>query len=651
MERGYIMAKIAFLVPREDMLEQAKRVVKHGDTDVEMKVVTSQNVLEEANLSVLNGVDVLIARGNHAAIISKNITIPLVEIVLSGQEIAKLIYEAKSLLQKKEPVIGIIGFKNMFSDIKPFNEILDVTIKEYLVNSTEALELAVDKAVEDKVDLIIGGDIANRLAEKFGIPTLFLESGEESIREAYRIAEKISYASDLEKKNTAEFKTILNYSFDAIIKLNNKGIVVVANYLAEKILKKPSKEIIGKHIIETFNLLDETLIESVLKDGKGIYSTFLQKGNLALVANIAPIEVDNKIEGVILSFQEFKKIEELEAEIRKERYSKGYIAKSTFEQIMGKSHELCELKALAKTYAKYDAPIMITGESGTGKKLFAESIHNESLRRNNPFVIVDCEAMPPDILEKKLNGFINSSYLHSESPVKKGLFEIAHSGTIFFKNITELNMYEQHRLLKVMRDGGIMRIGDDRELSVNVRVICSVNKNIINLIREGKFNENLYYMLNLLSINLPPLRKRKKDIETLLDCFIEQYSYKYRKYVILTDAAKEVVYTYPWPGNVQQLKKFCEKLIILSNKKVVDESFINNCFETYSFSFEENKLDLTYNNGKKVVVYKSPEAARILELLNTYKGNRSKVAEELNISKTTLWRKIKKYDIESEFNF
>jgi transcriptional regulator with PAS, ATPase and Fis domain len=645
------MAKIAFLVPRVDMLEQVKKVVKDGAADVEMKVVTSQNVLEEAKLSIENGADVLIARGNQASIISKNINIPLVEIVLSGQEIAKLIYEAKGVIKKINPVIGFIGFKNMFSDMKPFGEILGVTIKEYLASSTEELELSAYKAQEDKVDIIIGGEIANRVSEELGIPTLFLKSEEESIREAYRIAEKISYASDLEKKNTAEFKTILDYSFDAIIKLNNKGIVVVLNDLAEKILKRPSKDIIGKHITEVFSLLDASLIESVLTERKGIYSTLLQKGNLALAANIAPIEIDNKIDGVILSFQEFKKIEELEAEIRKERYSKGYIAKGTFEQIMGESHETAKLKSLAKTYAKYDAPIIITGESGTGKKLFAESIHNESLRRNNPFVMVDCGSVPPDMLEKNLYGYVTGNYIHSESSVKKGLFEIAHSGTIFFNNITELGMYEQLRLLRVMREGGIVRMGEDRAMRVNVRVICSVNKNIINLIREGKFNEELYYMLNVLSINLPPLRKRKRDMETLLNYLIEQYSYMYRKHVILTDAAKEVIFSYPWPGNVQQLRKFCEKLIILSTKKVLEEDFINTCFEDYSSSFDENEFDITENKGKKIVVFKSPEAARILELLNIHKGNRGKVAEELNMSKTTLWRKIKKYDIEKEFNF
>lgn len=386
------MAKIAFLVPTEDMISKAESITKDIKIDVEMKVVTSDNVLDEASLSVKNGANVIIARGNQASIINRNTSIPLVEIVLTGQEIAKLIYDAKRKLQKPKPVIGIIGFKNMFGNIKSFEEILDVTIKEYLVNFTEELELAVQKAANDKVDFIIGGKIANECAEKLGIPAFFLASGEESIKEAFRIAEKVAYASDLEKKNTAELKTLLDYSFDAIIKLNDRGNIVVLNYLAEKILKKKSEEVIGKHVTEVFNLLDIEMVESVLKEGKSYYSTLLQKEDLALVANIAPIKVDDVIEGAIFSFQEFKVIEKLEAEIRKETYSKGYIAKNTFEQIVGESLVVKKIISLARVYAKYDAPIMITGESGTGKKLFAESIHNESLRRNNPYVVVDCAA-------------------------------------------------------------------------------------------------------------------------------------------------------------------------------------------------------------------------------------------------------------------
>lgn len=642
------MAKIAFLAIREDMAHQAKRVAKKIDVDVEIKVVTSQNAVAEAKLSVQNGAAVVITRGNHAALIKRNTNIPIVEIVLTGQEIAILIQEAKEILHKPSPVIGLVGFGNMLSSTKLLDEVLDVNIKEYFVEYSEELEGAVGKAAKDNVDIIIGGEIVCSLSKKFGIPTLFLKSREDSIKEAFRIAEKVIYASDLEKKNTAEFKTILDYSFDGIIKLNNKGKIVALNYLAEKILRKTSEDMIGRHITEVFNILDDNVIESVLTEGKGMYHTLLQKENLALVSNIAPVVIDGSIEGAILSFQEFRKIEELEAAIRKELYSKGYVAKNTFKNIIADSSEISELKSLAKLYAKYDSPVIITGECGTGKKLFAQSIHNESLRRNNPYVAVNCAAMPSEQLEKKLYGYLESNYFNSSTVIKKGMFEVAHTGTIFLENISDLDIYGQATLLRVINEGSITRWGDDKALPVNVRVICSTTKSLRTMVKEGRFNSELYYMLNVLELNISPLRTRIEDIETLLDYFIDMYNNMYKKYVILTEGARELLYSYPWYGNAQQLKKICEKIIILSPKKVLDENFINEHLEYFSEAVDEISFDKR-NEQKKVVVYQSPEAANILKLLEKHNGNRGKVAEELNMSKTTLWRKIKKYEIENKY--
>ncbi len=644
------MAEIAFFAVNEEMMLYAKKIVKDMNIEAEMKIVSSDSVLQEANRSAQNGANVIIARGIHALIIKNNTKIPLVEIVLTGQDIAKLIHQAREIIKKPVPVIGLVGFKNMFTDTKSFEEIFRVTINEYMVSAVENLTNAVEKAAADKVDLVIGGEIANRYAEKLGIPSLFLTSGEDSIKEAFRVAEKVNYAIRLEKKNSAEFNTILDYSFDGIIKLNSNGMIVVFNYVAEKTFRKSAEQVLGKHISEVIDLLDEDLVKSVLQEGKELQSTFLRKGNLSLVANIAPIIVDNKNEGAILSFQEFKKIEEMEAEIRKEVYSKGYIAKGTFKQIIGDSNAMSEMKRLAKLYANNDSPIMITGEPGTGKKLFAESIHNESLRRNNPFVMVDCASMPPELLEKKLYGYMEGSYMHSSSPEKKGFIEIAHTGTLFLDKITELDSYGQLSLLRTMRNGNIVRIGDSRALPVNIRIICSANKNIVNLVREGKYNQDLYYMLNVLSLNIPPLRARKEDIKTLFDYYVEYYNNMYRKYVTLTDEANEAILSYSWPGNVQQLKNFCEKIIIMAPQKVLDREFINRCMEDYE-PFLDDAVVNVFESDKKNLLYKNPEATKILELLEIYNGNRTKVAEELKMSKATLWRRMKKYNIESKFGY
>jgi PAS domain S-box len=269
------MAKIAFLALTEDMIKQAKKIIKNIKQDVEMKIISPETAIVEAKLSIQEGASVIIARGSTASSISEEIDIPVVEIVLTGQEIGKLVYEAKEILKKQSPVIAIVGTSNMFSPTKVFDEILDVTVKEYFVKRREELGSAVEKAVKDKVDFIIGGEVVNSYAKKWGIPTLFLKSTEDSIREAFRIAEKVLYTSELEKRNTAEFKTILNYSFDGIIKLNNEGVIVVVNYVAEKILNKSSADLIGKHITEVIDTLDEDMMISVLTEGKEIYSKFV----------------------------------------------------------------------------------------------------------------------------------------------------------------------------------------------------------------------------------------------------------------------------------------------------------------------------------------------------------------------------------------
>jgi len=642
------MAKIAFLALNNDMIEQAKKIVENIHEDIEMKIVSPQNALKEAKLSIQLGANVIITRGSLATLISDETHIPVVEIVMTGQEIAKLIYQAKKNLQKQIPVIAIIGTSNLFGPTKVFDEILNVTIKEYFVKNQEELEKVVENAVKDKVDFIIGGELVIKYAKKWSIPTLFLRSTEDSIREAFRVTEKVIFSSELEKKNTAEFKTLLNYSFDGILKLNNKGIITISNFVAEKILKRNSRDLVGKHITEIFTTLDENIITDVLTQGNEVCSKLLQKGNVAFVSNIAPIIIDSNIKGCIFSFQEFRKIEEVEIGIRTKLYAKGYIAKDTIKNIIGHSFEINELKALVKLYGLYDSPILITGESGTGKKMFAQSIHNESIRKKNPFVVVDCAYMSPDELEKKLYGYLEKSFLNSQQITKKGMFDLAHNGTILLNQISELDKYGQRKLLRVLNENSIMRIDDDKIVPINVRIICTTSKNLIPLIKKNKFDEDLYYMLNVLPLNITPLREKKEDILDLLDSFISEYNNMYVKNIVLTDSAKAVLSSYPWYGNVRQLKIFCEKITILAHKKVLNEDFINKNLEPYYIDSDENKYCIP--DKGKVVVYQNYEAQKILELLDFHNGNRQKVAEELKISKTTLWRKIKKYKIEIKFN-
>ena len=205
---------------------------------------------------------------------------------------------------------------------------------------------------------------------------------------------------------------------------------------------------------------------------------------------------------------EFREIEKLEAAVKHEYRTKGYTARYTFEDIAGTSEAIRESRRLAKQFSKYDSNVLIAGETGTGKEVFAQSIHNASLRKDEPFVAVNCGAIPVNLLESELFGYVDGAFTGASRKGKKGLMEIANHGTLFLDEISEMDFNGQVQLLRVLEERVIRRVGDDKEIPIDIRVIAASNKNLLELIEQGKFREDLYYRLNVLTLYIPPLRDR-----------------------------------------------------------------------------------------------------------------------------------------------
>lgn len=649
------MAKIAFMAPRLEMMEMAKAVTAEIDAEVLMQFSTSDDILRLAREVIDDGYDVIIARGTQASIIKQSdLDIPVVEVRITGQEIAKAIHEAKKIVGQDCPNLAFIGFRNMYSDIKIFAEILNVRLSTYLVEGKDDLVPAVDLAVAEKVDMVIGGDIVNAYANSLGVPCIFLESTEDSLSQAFRVAEKIVYARDIEKKQNAEFKTVVDYSFDAIVKTDRDGRITIINQIAEKSFNVRANVVMGKKLSQVVPAIGEKNLTKVLKNGVEVFGTIIEHEEMVLIANYAPIIVEEKVEGGIFSFSTIEKIEDLAAEIKREIYLKGHVAKYTFKDIHGISNQTSDLKDMAMKYAKNHSTVLIVGESGTGKELFAQSIHNESLRKKNPFVAVNCAALPSNLLESELFGYVEGAFTGASKGGKRGLFHLADSGTLFLDEISEMDLYGQVRLLRVIQEKTIMRVGDDKVTPVDVRIIAATNKNLMELIRQGKFREDLYYRLNILSLHIPPLRERREDILTLTDFFTREYSALMNKNVTFTEGAKRVIGTYGWYGNIRQLKNFIEKVVTISSERVITEETVRFHIEESFPMNQEEKYHVRAPKEEAVSeMEKLPlvmdEYTRLVMLLDKYAGNRVKVAKELEISTTTLWRKIRKYNISKRY--
>lgn len=629
------MSKLVIAVPNQIMVTQAENAARSLGVDATVLLENSRTVVESVKREREHGAAVAIARGNHANLLLHETDMPLVEIVLSGQNMAMLFSEARRQCEKENARIGLVGFRNMFGDTSTLAQVLGVNVMPFLANRTDELRLCTQKAAEAGVDIVIGGEIVAEEAEKLGLKHLFLHSTQDSIETAIAVAKRILYAIEMEKHNAAEFASLVNYSFDAVLKLDAQGNVAVSNYMAEKIFRRRGEALHGMHLSELIDLGSESNpISAAMRDKRSVYAITVKAGNQALIANFAAINVEGQNVGFILSLQEFQKIEDLEEQIRKERYSKGYVAMQTFDDLRTVSPVMREVKETAMKYARYDLPVMLLGEVGVGKRALAECIHNFSLRKRNPFVSVDCGGLSAKMQQTQFMGDGHST---------KGAFEIAHTGTLLIEHVSMLDEYCQYQLLHVLKHSCLVGLDGRMMLPVNIRVICTTGKDLYQCVRDGKFLEPLYCMLTQLELLVPPLCERAEDLPALLDMTIEKYSTHYRKYVHLLPEARELIYAQPWGGNILQLSLFCEKLLILADDKQITGEFVRRHLPR-SFAPAQQSTQ----RSLPMVVH-SEEEAQLIEALEKHGGSRSLAAEALGVSKTTLWRRMKKFGIAEKY--
>lgn len=635
------MADITLLVPREEMLHQAHNIIQSENYQIkEVKLINTADSVSEARSALARGTNIIIARGYQASLIKHYTNIPVVELTLTGQEMGLLITKAKRIVNKKRPVIGVVGFRNMFCDMTYFNQIYDIELRTYLAEDTEELHSAIQVALQDKLDILIGGDTAIMAASDEGIPSLFLASTEDSIREAFKIADKMKYAIDIEKRDMAQLETLLDYSFSGIVKINQSGNIVIINRIMEEVLNKSVSDVIGKPICEIFKDIPVENLNQVLQEGNEIFSTFITVNDTALVVILAAIKVDMQIEGAILTCHKVKKMKQLEAEILRERYLYGYIAKGNFEDIPHSSKEMQRSIVLAKSYAQSRSPVLICGEIGTEKDLFAQAIHNNSLSKNGPFISVNCFGINDEMQAEILFG---SDPLDGNKEKKDGALAAANHGSVLIGEIDKLSLISQYRLYRVIRYKSMIRNDIEKTMSIDVRIIATTTKKLSLLVEQGLFREDLYYLLSGLTIEVEPLRNRVSDLSMLIDTYMKLYCDMYSRYHVLTAGAKKVLMDYPWHGNLIQLESFCDRMILSATHRTLDEIFTRHLLEElYPVIRQQNQVN-------KIVVYKDPEVIALADVLEKYQGNRTLAAEELGISKTTLWRHMKKYGISNKY--
>ncbi len=311
---------------------------------------------------------------------------------------------------------------------------------------------------------------------------------------------------------------------------------------------------------------------------------------------------------------------------------------SEFDMVVGKSKAMKTVLDIVRRVSPTDSTVLILGESGTGKELIAREIHKHSLRRNGPFVAVDCGALVETLFESELFGHVRGSFTGAHE-TKHGRFEIANGGTIFFDEISNISLNIQANLLRVIQEREVTRIGSSTPIKVDVRILAATNENLADAVREGNFREDLFYRLNVVPVHLPPLRERKKDIPLLVEHFLHKYNKRAKRNIIsISTQVLQALMEYDWPGNIRELENTIERAVVLSTSEKIK-------IEDLVYHGIRGRSDLWNSLGDKIKTLEEIEKEYIKSVLQNHKGKRSTIAEALGIDRKTLWTKIKKHNL------
>ena len=636
------MSKIAILLPKEYMLEQARNVIREDELDIDiLKVIKTSDSVYEARQAVEQGAEVVLARGVQAAFIRQYTNIPVAELTLTGQEIGLMIASAKKKVpDKKCPQIALIGFKNMFSDTTYADELFDIRLKFYDITAIEQAAEKVDLAIQEGADVLLGGDTVNALAAQKGIPAQFIDSTEESIRSAIGVAKKMILTAEAEKNFTAQFETVLDNSYNGILEIDENKEIMIVNRAGEELFHKKASQLEGTALEKVIPELEQRYIDDVLSGKRDSFMTSVYVAGVPMMLTAAPIQYENKIRGAIISLYRNASVRKNDADELHSYYLKGYVAYAHFSdiRITGKEMEYCV--ELSKMYALSKNPVLICGEDGTDKEKLAQCIHNNSSYKAGPFVAVNCSGMTEQMQVDRLFGNPDAE----DESMKKGALAIGDHGTIVISEIEKLSLLCQYRLYRAIRYDSLIQNDLERSQTLDNRIIAITGADLYQYVEQGRFRQDLYYLLNSLTVEIPPLRKRPQDIRAIVEDCRVRFTKRYARFPKIAEDAMEALAGFGWQWNEIQLESFCERLFLTSPKKTITSDYVYFLLDTLYPVKERISEDGT------TVIYQHPEAARLTELLEKHQGNRSAVAKELGISTTTLWRRMKKYGVINKYD-
>lgn len=630
--------RFAFVSPS---IEIAKAVIDCIDPETEemkVKLATMEEAVEVAKKLLSEGVEVIMGGGGTGSLMIKSIGQPVIKISRSHIDILRALIRAKEY----GSFIGLTSFAEPTSGTELFEDLLSIKIRNIVFSTTQELTDGITRAVEEGIDCIVGGGICREIISSLGKPGIIVPPSKEVILDALQQARAIASARRKEREDTEQLRTILETIKEGVVVVDGDARVSTFNKAASEILGNELKSAVEQPFLEVVKALG---VMDVLASGEPELDRIRRVRDVDLVVNIMPVYVDGRMQSAVVTFTEASKIQNIDRKLREKLYLKGFVAKYAVEHIKGQSPKIRKLIQMARKYAQTDETILIQGETGTGKEILAQSIHNLSKRKDKPFVAINCSALPESLLESELFGYEEGAFTGAKKGGKIGLFELANEGTIFLDEIADIPKNLQVRLLRVLEEKEVMRVGGDKIVPVDVRIISSTYKDLSEEVRSERFRMDLFYRLEVLKLAIPPLRERLKD----LPCIVYDILYKYQGAPeIISKKMIECMEDYDWPGNIRELDSLIKRYVILLGDSKPDEKLFmdlfaelrgRSCVPREEGALLQGKIS---GNGSKTLKeqVETYESMVIEKTLEECHYNKKETAKRLGISLNTLWRKL-----------
>jgi propionate catabolism operon transcriptional regulator len=623
---------IGVLAPYREIADIVADLQREIQEPLEVLPVRLTDALGLSLQLVKSGATVIVSRGGITEHLRASKAewlsgVPIVDIPVTAYDVIKALRDAK----KKAEWVSLVAFPNIIECVQGVAELLGPKVLLSPIGARSNLHKIMRQQAHSRDICFVGEATTCEVAEACGLRYVSISSDRQSVVRALQEAFRTSQVQQIEAKKRYRLRAILDSMEDGFIVTDSAGVPGLWNAKAARLAQAwESATGQGSELCEL-----KKLVSSVLRTGLVEDTVVKLPSGPQMVATVGPVSGGSKYKGVIVSLREAARVEALGNKIRADLLKRGLVANKRFSDILGTSVIRRRTVAAAEAFAKVEATVLILGESGSGKEVYAQAIHNASCRQDGPYVALNCAALSENLLESELFGYVGGAFTGAAKRGKPGLFEMAHKGTILLDEVSELSPNLQGKLLRVLQERQIRRVGGENVIPVDVRILAASNKDIFGMARRGQFREDLLFRLDVLRLNIPPVRACPQDVECFFYHFLTALSQTMGlSPVKVTPEAMRVLREYSWPGNVREVQNVAQRCLVLYAGQELTCDRVDRLLRP-------GDRRVAGQRKRRASGRTNLAAADINEALSQAGGSMAGAARLLGIHRTTLWRRLK----------